>query len=154
MRLIFEIVSAGLIISACLAIFIDEAIYSVSALTVTFLLTAVLYLLNGSIYVALFQFAIGVGTLAILFLSGEMLSEKMEGKPSLKKSFIVFIFGIMLSSPMILFSISEASVVGSGIDFNEALWDLRGMDVVFQGIVLLTIALGTAIILYEKKRST
>ena len=154
MILIFEILSTGLLISACLAIFIDEAIYSVSALACTFFFTSLLYLLNDAIYVAIFQFAVAVGTLAILFLSGEMLSTKSKNKLSLNKSLIIVLMGGLFSLPAILLSISDISDVGSGITFEEALWNLRGMDVVFQGLVLLTVALGTAIILYEKKRST
>ncbi|MCJ7713030.1 NADH-quinone oxidoreductase subunit J [Candidatus Bathyarchaeota archaeon] len=150
--MIFEIISTGLLISACLAIFLDEAIYSVSALACTFFFTSLLYLLNDAIYVAIFQFAVAVGTLAILFLSGEMLSTKSENKPSVNKLLILIFAGALISIPTILLSISNPSIVGSGIAFEEALWDLRGMDVVFQGLVLLTVALGTAIILYEKKR--
>ena len=143
----------GLLISAFIAIFLDEAVYSVSALACTFFFASLLYLLNNAIYVALFQFAVAVGTLAILFLSGEMLSEKIEKQTSLKKLITVGFIGALFSLPMMLFSVSDVSVIGSGINFDEALWNLRGMDVVFQGIVLLTVALGTAIILYEKKRT-
>jgi NADH:ubiquinone oxidoreductase subunit 6 (subunit J) len=74
--MILEAISIGLIISACLALFLDEAVYSVAALAGTFLFTALIYVLSGAVFVAIFQFAVGVGTLAILFLSGEMLSDK------------------------------------------------------------------------------
>ena len=152
--MIFEIISTCLVISACLAIFIDEAIYSISALTGTFLFAAILYLLNNSIYVALFQFAVGVGTLAILFLSGEMLSKKFENPVPLRKTSLIAFIGFLISLPSILLSFSEVSNIGSNISFEEALWTLRGLDVVFQGLILLTVAMGTAIILYEKKRSS
>ena len=71
---LLELVSVVLVISACLAIFLDEAIYSVAALAATFVLTSVLFALSGAAYVAVFQFSVGIGTLSILFLSGEMLS--------------------------------------------------------------------------------
>ena len=74
--MILEVLSIGLLVSACLALFLDEVIYSVAALSGTFLFTALLYAVNGAVYAAIFQFAVGVGTLAILFLSGEMLSDK------------------------------------------------------------------------------
>jgi multisubunit Na+/H+ antiporter MnhB subunit len=41
--------------------------------------------------------------------------------------------------------------VGSDVSFGDALWNLRGVDVVLQGLVILMIALGIAIVLYEKR---
>ena len=67
--MILEILAVGLIISACLAIFLEEAVYSVVALAAMYFLTSVLYAISGAVFVAVFQFAVGAGTLAILFLS-------------------------------------------------------------------------------------
>ena len=44
--MIIEILAIGLIISAVLALFLDEVVYSVAALAATFLLTALIYVLN------------------------------------------------------------------------------------------------------------
>ena len=85
--MILEIISIGLIVSACLALFLDEMVYSVAALSGTFIFTAILYILNGSVFAAIFQFVVGIGTLAILFLSGEMLGDKPTKKASSKKTF-------------------------------------------------------------------
>jgi NADH:ubiquinone oxidoreductase subunit 6 (subunit J) len=150
--MILEILSVGLIISACLAIFLDEAVYAVSALAATFFFTAFLYVLSDAIFVAVFQFTVGVGTLAILFLSGEMLSEKSNKKTSLGKSLTVIAAGALLSFPVIFLSFSSPATIGSDIQFGEALWNLRAVDVVLQGLVVMTVALGTAIILYQKKK--
>ena len=150
--MILEILSAGLIISVCLAIFLDEAVYSVSALVGAFFFISFLYVLSDAIFVAIFQFAVGVGTLAILFLSGEMLSEKPDKKTSLGKSLMVVTAGALLSFPAVFLSLSSPATVGSDIQFGEALWNLRAVDVVLQGLVIMTVALGTAIILYEKKK--
>jgi NADH:ubiquinone oxidoreductase subunit 6 (subunit J) len=149
--MILEILSIGLIISACLALFIDEAVYSVAALAGTFLFTALLYALNGGLYVAIFQFAIGIGTLAILFLSGEMLSDKPTQKTSTIRAVGVIGAGAVLSLPAIFLSISGSTSTGTGVLFGDALWNFRGMDVVVEGLVVLTIALGAAIVLYEKR---
>ena len=73
--MILEVVAAGLVISACLAIYLEEAIYSVVSLACTVILISLLYAVNGTVYVAVFQFAIGLGTLAVFFLSSEMLSD-------------------------------------------------------------------------------
>jgi NADH:ubiquinone oxidoreductase subunit 6 (subunit J) len=150
--MILEILAVGMIVSACLALFLDEAVYSVAALSGTFFCVAFVYLLNGAIYVAIFQFAVGVGTLAILFLSGEMLSDKPTKKTS-PKSFAALIgASIVLSLPAIFFSVSSPSTATTaGVSFGEALWNLRAFDVALQGLVILIVASGIAIVLYEKK---
>ncbi|MGA3288919.1 MAG: NADH-quinone oxidoreductase subunit J [Candidatus Bathyarchaeia archaeon] len=149
--MILEILSIGLIASACLALFLDEVIYSVAALSGTFLFTALLYYVNGAVYAAIFQFAVGVGTLAILFLSGEMLSEKSAKKTSPKKLSALVGAGLVLSLPAIFLSISSSTGVYYNTSFGNALWHLSGVDVILQALVILTVALGIAIILYEKK---
>jgi len=149
--MILEAISIGLIISACLALFLDEAVYSIAALAGTFFFTAILYVANGAVFVAIFQFAVGVGTLAILFLSGEMLSEKPTKKTSLKSTFALIGAGVFLSLPAIFLSVSNTNAVGPDVSFGDALWNLRGVDVVLQGLVIMTIALGIAIVLYEKR---
>jgi NADH:ubiquinone oxidoreductase subunit 6 (subunit J) len=149
--MILEVLSAGLIISACLAIFLDEAVYSVAALAGAFFFTALLYVLSGALFVAIFQFAVGVGTLAILFLSGEMLSEKPTKKTSLKSTLTVLVAGALLSLPAIFLSVSGSTGISTEVSFGEALWNLRALDVVLQGLVIMTVALGIAIVLYEKK---
>jgi len=148
--MILEILSAGLIISACLAIFLDEAVYSVTALAGTFFLTSVIYALSGAVFAAVFQFAVGAGTVAVLFLSGEMLSEAPT-KTSQKTLLLIIAVGVLLSLPAIFLSVSGSTGVFSGISFDEALWNLRATDVVLQGVVIMTVALGIAIVLHEKK---
>ncbi|MEM3880957.1 MAG: hypothetical protein QXD19_04340 [Candidatus Bathyarchaeia archaeon] len=149
--MILEIIAVGLVISACLAIFLDEAVYSVFALTGTFMLTALLYAISGALYAAVFQFAMGVGTLAILFLSGEMLSKKPPKIPK-KSLFSLIIAGLLLSLPMLFLSVSAPISHSSVFSFEEALWSLRAGDVVLQGLVVLTVTVGIAIFLHEKKK--
>jgi NADH:ubiquinone oxidoreductase subunit 6 (subunit J) len=149
--MMLEVLSAGLLISACLAIFLDEAVYSVAALAGTFLFTALLYVWSGAIFVAIFQFAVGVGSIAVLFLSGEMLSEKPTKKTSLKNTLSVTGMGVLLSLPAIFLSISSPTGGSSDAQFADALWNLRATDIVAQGLVLMTVALGIAIILYDRK---
>jgi NADH:ubiquinone oxidoreductase subunit 6 (subunit J) len=149
---ILEILSIGLIVSACLALFLDEVMYSVAALAGTFLFTALLYYVNGAVYAAIFQFAVGVGTLAVLFLSGEMLSDKSTKKISPKKTVALIGVGLVLSLPAIFLSVSGSTgAVYSDASFGDALWNLSGVDVILQALVILTVALGIAIILYERR---
>jgi NADH:ubiquinone oxidoreductase subunit 6 (subunit J) len=149
--MILEILSIGLIISACLALFLDEAVYSVVALAGTFFFTALIYALDGAVFVAIFQFAVGVGTLTILFLSGELLSEKAVKKTSPNKALALIAGGVALSLPALFLSISGSTSAGVNISFGNGLWNLNGMDVILQGLVILTVALGIVIVLYEKR---
>jgi NADH:ubiquinone oxidoreductase subunit 6 (subunit J) len=149
---IFEILAVGLIISAVLALFLDEVIYAVAALSATFFFIALIYVANDAIFAAVFQLAVGVGTLAILFLSGEMLGDKPKKKASPKRTGALIGAGAILSLPAIFLSVSGSTGTISNLDFGDALWNVRGLDVVLQAIVILTIALGIAIVLYEKKK--
>jgi NADH:ubiquinone oxidoreductase subunit 6 (subunit J) len=150
--MIIEILAIGLIISAVLALFLDEVIYSVAALAGTFLFTALIYVLSGALYAGIFQFAVSIGTLAILFLSGEMLGEKSAKKASPARTAGLVGAGALLSLPAIFLSVSGTTTVAANVDFGDALWNLRGVDVVFQAIVILTVALGISIVLYERRK--
>ncbi len=149
--MILEILSIGLLISAILALFLDEVVYSVAALSGTFLFTALIFALSDAIFAAVFQFAVGIGTLAILFLSGEMLSEKEIKKTSPTKFFALLGGGVVLSLPALFLSVSETTTAIAG-NFGESLWNLRGLDVFLTGVVILTIALGVFIVMHEKRR--
>ena len=159
--MILELVAVGLIVSAFLAVYLDGAVYSVASLASTIILVAILYSLNDATLVAVFQLAIGVGTLAVLFLSSEMLSEKSSGKKPLKNTFLAIATALLLSIPSIFLSVGTIPAsVSSDVsfpddvlfpEFPEALWNLRAIDVVLQGLVIMTVALGIAIVLYDKK---
>ncbi len=152
--MILEIVGVGLLISACLAILLDEAVYSVAALAGTFLLTSALFAFNGAVFAAIFQFAVGVGTIAILFLEGETLSEKPVNKAKISTPVIAVVVGVVLSLPAIFFSVSSPNTISAETGFTAALWDLRALDVVLQGLVILTLAMGIAIVLHERKKKS
>jgi len=150
--MILELVAVGLIVSAFLAVYLDGAVYSVASLASTIILVAILYSLNNATLVAVFQLAIGVGTLAVLFLSSEMLSEKPSEKKPLKNTFLAIATALLLSIPSIFLSAGTIPTsVSSSVSFPEALWNLRAIDVVLQGLVIMTVALGIAIVLYDKK---
>lgn len=150
--MILELLAAGLVASAFLAVYLDDAVYSVASLAGTLILVAILYSLNDATFVAVFQLAIGVGMLAVLFLSSEMLSEKPSAKKSLKNAFLAIAVALLLSIPSIFLSAGTIPTnVSSNVSFPEALWNLRAIGVVLQGLVIMTVALGIAIVLYEKK---
>jgi len=141
-----------LVVSAFLAIYLDDAVYSVASLASTLVLVAILYSLNDAVFAAVFQLGISAGTLAVLFLSGETLSEKMDRKKSLRRAFLAIAVALVLSIPSIFFSVDNPSTtVSSEASFPEALWNLRAVDIVLQGLVIMTVALGIAIVLHAKK---
>jgi NADH:ubiquinone oxidoreductase subunit 6 (subunit J) len=150
--MIFEILAVGLLISAILALFLDEVVYSVAALAGTFLFTALIYYIDGAIFGAIFQFAVGIGTLSVLFLSGEMLGDKPAKKTSSTRIAILVGSGVVLSLPAIFLSVSGPAGTPSDLTLGDALWNVRGLDVVLQALVVLTIALGIGIVLYQKNR--
>jgi NADH:ubiquinone oxidoreductase subunit 6 (subunit J) len=144
----------GLVVAACLVIYLDEAVYSVAALEGMFIFIAIIYALNVAIFVAVFQFAVSIGMLSVLFLSAEMLSEKPDKKEPAKNIFLVIIAGLLLSVPAIFLSVTTSPAnVSLDVSFAQALWNLRAIDVVLQGLVMMTVAIGAAIILYERKES-
>jgi NADH:ubiquinone oxidoreductase subunit 6 (subunit J) len=150
--MIIEILAAGIVVSACLAVFVDEAVYAVTALAGTFMMTSLLYAFDGAVFAAVFQFVLGVGTLAVLFLSGETLSEKtVSAKPSTKSLLVVVASGVLLSLPAVLLTVSSPKKTAYSGSFSQVLWQLRAADVIIQGLVVLTVALGIFIVLYEKK---
>ncbi|MDR0471775.1 MAG: NADH-quinone oxidoreductase subunit J [Nitrososphaerota archaeon] len=150
--MIFEILAIGLIVSSVLALFLDEVVYSVGALSGTFLFTALIYYLNGAFYAAIFQFVVGIGTLAVLFLSGEMLGEQTPKKSSPAKIGGLIGAGILLALPAIFLSVSDQTTTGPDVPIGEAIWNIRGIDVLLQALVILTIALGIGIVLHERRK--
>jgi NADH:ubiquinone oxidoreductase subunit 6 (subunit J) len=151
-KMILELLAVGLVVPAFLAVYLDDAVYSVASLTGTLILTAVLYSLNDATFAAVFQLAICVGTLAVLFLSGEMLSEKPSGKKPLKNAFLAIAAALLLSVPSIFLSVGAIpTIVSSDVSFPEALWNLRAIDAVLQGLVIMTVASGIAIVLHERR---
>jgi hypothetical protein len=79
-----------------------------------------------------------------------MLSERPT-KATRKNSLLITVLGMLLSLPAIFLSVSGPTGVFSGISFGEALWNLRALDVVLQGLVVMAVALGIGIVLYEKR---
>jgi NADH:ubiquinone oxidoreductase subunit 6 (subunit J) len=150
--MIMELIAIGLVVSAFLAIHFDEAVYSIASLTCTFIFMAIIFALNDVIFAAIFQIAIASGTLSVLFLSGEMLSEKPVQKKKARNIILATAFSFLLSLPMILISIPIIPATSSpGIPFPQTLYDLRAVDIILQGLIILTVALGIAIIIREKK---
>jgi multisubunit Na+/H+ antiporter MnhB subunit len=81
-----------------------------------------------------------------------MLSEKPEKGKTFKENFFRCWLAVVLSLPSIFLSVAVTPAnVSPGFSFADALWDFRALDVILQGLVIMTVALGIAIVLYERK---
>jgi hypothetical protein len=81
-----------------------------------------------------------------------MLGEKTTKKISTLSIGVLVGAGLLLSLPAIFLSIPKELSAPSTATFGEALWNLRGLDVVLQALVILTVATGIIIVLYEKRK--
>jgi NADH:ubiquinone oxidoreductase subunit 6 (subunit J) len=150
--MIAEIIVLGLLIAACLAVYFDEPVYAVASLAVFFFFTVLLYALNGAGFAAVFTLAMGAGTVSVLFLASEMLSEKSGDEKSLRGFLLAVSVACILVVPPALLSIGKISAgFSSALSFEQTFWNLRAMDIILQGLVILSVAIGVAIILYERE---
>ena len=150
--MIVEILAIGLLITALLAVNVKNPVYSVASLACVFILVAILYYLSGAYFAALFQFIIGIGTLAVLFVVAETLDGGHDKAEYTERPYGTIIAALLLSIPMFIFTIPVVRIIpepAGGLPY--ALWDLRSLDVVLQGVVILIIALGMVIILRHEK---
>ena len=150
----FETVLAiGMITSAVFAIYFKETVSSVLSLSTMMLLLSLLYFNLNSPFAAIFQLALGAGTAAIFLLAGDSLTKKNDAKTSTKTKFAAIIASAILSIPVIVGNVITQTITSS-VDFSlsTALWELRAVDVLAQGLVVLVAALGVAILLKDKQR--
>ncbi|MDH5713014.1 MAG: hypothetical protein OEY83_03640 [Candidatus Bathyarchaeota archaeon] len=145
----------GLVVSAFFAVYLDEAIYAVLSLAVMNVILSVFYFSLDTPFAAVFQLTMGIGTVAVLFLAGEMLTTKVSNAQTLRQRLLGLMVGVLLSVPSILAVGHKITVTPSfRFPFSTALWELRAIDVMAQGLVILTVALGIAMVLREKRRET
>ena len=147
------ILAIGMITSAVFAIYLKETVSSVLSLSTMMLLLSLLYFNLNSPFAAIFQLAIGAGTAAIFLLAGDSLTKKNDAKTSTKTKFAAIIASAILSIPVIVGTVITQTITSS-VDFSlsTALWELRAVDVLAQGLVVLVAALGVAILLKDKQR--
>lgn len=148
----FEVVLASIILaSAFLAIYYKQIIYSVVSLTGAFLAVSTLYFYLGAYYAAVFQLVTGIGTCIVFLLVGRTLSPPRSDETALKKA-ILGVSAILVFSVPILVGVGqpETMVLPRVSTVPRALWNARVLDVLAQGLVVLTIALGAGVILTEE----
>lgn len=147
------VLAIGLVTSAFFAIYLKETVASVLSLCSMFILLSLLYFSLNAPFAAIFQLALGTGTAAIFLLAGDTLTKKSDAKTSLKKKVLGLFASILLSIPVIIGTEATKSLTRTlNLTISDALWDLRSIDVLAQGIVVLTVALGVAFLLREERR--
>ncbi len=146
------IFTAVLIVSAFLALHLEETINAVISFGVMLATLSAFYFNLGAPFAAVFQLAIAVGTIAVFFLAGEMLSPR-RGTPQKRGGKILgIVAALVLSVPSIVLSIeAETSMKPNVPSFSFALWELRPLDILAQGVVILTLALGAVMVLKTTK---
>ncbi|MEJ2280399.1 MAG: hypothetical protein P8X97_00545 [Candidatus Bathyarchaeota archaeon] len=146
------ILAIGMITSAVFAIYLKETVSSVLSLSTMMLLLSLLYFNLNSPFAAIFQLAIGAGTAAIFLLAGDSLTKRNDLKTSNRTKIAALIASAILSIPVIVGTVITQTFTSS-FDFSlsTALWDLRAIDVLAQGLVVLVAAVGVAILLKDKQ---
>lgn len=151
--LLETVLVVGLVASAFFAIYLEETVYAVLSLATMLIVLSTFYFSLNAPFAAIFQLAIGTGTVAIFFLAGETLTTKSGTTTSLKKKLLGLVASILLSIPCILGTEQTKTFARStSFSLSTALWELRAIDAIAQGLVILTIALGIVFLLKEERR--
>jgi multisubunit Na+/H+ antiporter MnhB subunit len=150
----FETVLAiGMVTSAVFALYLKETIASILSLSTMLILLSILYFDLGAPFAAIFQLALGTGTAAIFLLAGDTLTKRNDARTSQRTQILAFIASVILCIPIIIGNVAT-EFLGSSLDLSisNILWQLREVDVLAQGLVVLAAAIGVAIILKEEWR--
>jgi multisubunit Na+/H+ antiporter MnhB subunit len=143
----------GLVTSAVFAIYLKETVASVLSLCVMMILLSLLYFNLNAPFAAVFQLALGIGTAAIFLLAGDTLTKKSGEKTSTKTILVGLVASAILSVPVVVGTVATQSFSGTfDLSLSSALWELRAIDVLAQGLVILTAALGVVLLLKEERR--
>ncbi len=142
----------GLVTSAVFAIYLKETVASVLSLGSMLVLLSLLYFSLNAPFAAIFQLALGIGTVAIFLLAGDTLTKKSDEKTSSKTKILGLFAAVILSIPVIVGTVATQTLTREiNLSLSSALWDLRAIDVLAQGIVVLTVALGVVFLLKEER---
>jgi multisubunit Na+/H+ antiporter MnhB subunit len=142
----------GMVTSAVFAIYLKETVASVLSLSTMLILLSLLYFSLNAPFAAIFQLALGTGTAVVFLLAGDTLTKKRDEKTSTKTMLMGLVASAILSVPVIVGTVATQSFSSSlDISLSSALWDLRAVDVLAQGLVILTAALGVVLLLKEER---
>ena len=147
----------GISIPAFLSIYFEEITYSVISLVIMFVAVSVFYFSLNAPLAAIFQLTLGIGTAVTLILVGDEITTgeaktNHKNKVTLAAAFILLLLPLLiLELPLI--DISQLGPISEPLSFplSEVLWNLRGIDILAQGLVVLTAIIGLAILLKKNE---
>ena len=150
---IYEAVFAvALVISAFLALHLDETIYAIISFAAALTLLSGLYFLMNAPFAAVFQLIIAVGSVAVFFLASEMLAPKKDLPQKMRDKILgLLIASVLAVLPFLVDLNVRAFSKPHDLSFASALWEYRALDVIAQSIVVLTLALGIVMILKGRR---
>jgi NADH:ubiquinone oxidoreductase subunit 6 (subunit J) len=147
------ILAVGMVTSAIFAIFLKETVSSVLSLSTMMILLAFLYFSLGAQFAAIFQLALGTGTAAIFLLAGDTLTKNNNEKTSTKTLLMALVASAFLCVPIIVVNVTpQIFTQAAEFELSAVLWDLRAIDILAQGLVVLTAAIGVVLFLNEHRR--
>jgi len=148
-----EILAVALVVSAFLAVHLENTMHAVISFGSMFTVLSALYFALNTPFAALFQLIIAVGTVAVFFLAGEMLTPKTKSHQKLRNIVLGAVIAVGLSLPSILLDLQADTLMNPhNLSFSSALWEFRALDVIAQGVVILVLALGAATVLKERRK--
>ena len=151
--LLETVLAIGMVTSAVFAIYLKDTVSSVLSLSTMMIILSILYFNLNAPFAAIFQLALGTGTAAIFLLAGDTLTKKSDPKTSTKTLLLGLVASAILCVPVVVGVVMTESLTQSvELSLSSALWDLRAVDVLAQGLVVLTAALGVVILLKEERR--
>ena len=151
--LLETVLAIGMVTSAVFAIYLKDTVSSVLSLSTMMILLSMLYFSLNAPFAAIFQLALGTGTAAIFLLAGDTLTKKSDPKTSTKTLLLGLVASSILCVPVVVGVVMTESLTQSvELSLSSALWDLRAIDVLDQGLVVLTAALGVVILLKDEWR--
>jgi len=147
-----DLLAVALVISAFLALHFENVTYAVISFGIMFVVLSGFYFSLNAPFAAVFQLVVAVGTVAVFFLAGEMLTLKKASRQGFGNKILGVIIALGLAVPSIVFHLEVNTLMQPNtLSFPYALWKFRALDVVAQGVVILTLALGAVLVLKERR---
>jgi multisubunit Na+/H+ antiporter MnhB subunit len=147
------VIAIGMITSAVFAIYLKETVSSVLSLSTMMILLSLVYFYFNTPYAANFKLGLGAGTAAIFLLAGDSLTAGNQKKTSTKTKIVGIIASVFLCIPVLIGTLTPQSFTQTfELSLSSAIWELRGIDVLAQGLVVLAAAIGVVVLLKEDWR--
>ncbi|HIE18661.1 TPA: hypothetical protein EYP75_02945 [Candidatus Bathyarchaeota archaeon] len=150
---IYEAIFAvALVVSAFLALHLDETIYAIISFAAALTLLSGLYFLMNAPFAAVFQLIVAVGAVAVFFLASEMIAPKKGLSQKMRDKILGLLIASFLAAIPFLVDLNvKAFSKPHNLSFASALWEYRALDIVAQSIVVLTLAIGIVMVLKGRR---